>query len=641
MIPILNTIIFLVMLSSNQNGYLLTLDTISIFTCIGMYILPVILSACLFDFIFKKKSVDFIGSMPITKKTIFSTNIIGGSIILFVMLLLTGLFMYISALFFPNVYLPIPMLMDYLLIFIIGYLFVYVTASLAFSLSGNMITGLVLFLLFIFWMPFMRNYMDRSLKPDMVTSYIACESEACKPTHFECEEEDLTCISHKMNDEYEFYLREKTNKNTYTLPYQIVSNLLGLEHIDNGMIHFDIRQFGLTIFWTIVYTIVGYYFFSKRKLEVSETSFGSFHTHLLVKCLTMFPLCIFVYQLLSNISLFLVIFILSLLLIYYFVYDLITRKKIEWIKQSLFAFILTICFIFSYCFFLDHIKVHEAEYKIQENEVDKITFDFHDSFMFNQVSITAQEDITYVLKLITEKNYDVEKTRSVDLTFYVGKDIYHTNLFFTEKDLDRLMQSFKENLALNETFSSSDIYYARIGDRLLNEKERKVLMKEVEKTLKDEIQIDQNQCELFPSIFVYQYQHHEMKRYIISPCMSEALKKKVIEVNHRYIMSILEDDPTSLYLHMSNENIPDLDYFEQYHSNDIYEFLIQHSSDQVDPNKEILRMKIQHYDPYESIDYYTNAVDAFYELIDRLREEVKNQKDYQEYLENTKGDTYE
>ena len=51
-------------------------------TLLGTFILPIIISICLFNYIYKKKSVDFINSMPISRKSIFITNTILGIIII-------------------------------------------------------------------------------------------------------------------------------------------------------------------------------------------------------------------------------------------------------------------------------------------------------------------------------------------------------------------------------------------------------------------------------------------------------------------------------------------------------------------------------------------------------------------------------
>ena len=61
---------------------------------IFMYITPFILSFCLFGYVYKKKDIDFVCSMPISRKSIFVTNTIGG-----IILILMGLKILLEHLF--------------------------------------------------------------------------------------------------------------------------------------------------------------------------------------------------------------------------------------------------------------------------------------------------------------------------------------------------------------------------------------------------------------------------------------------------------------------------------------------------------------------------------------------------------------
>ena len=133
LIPILNTII-LIMNSSNNDVY--TFSEISIINFIGVYILPVIISHCLFNYIYKKKSVDFINSMPISRKSIFATNTIFGIGIFLSMLLVNLILMIILTLIF-NVPIPFMMFVDYLWYWFIVYVFAFSATNLAMSVSGK------------------------------------------------------------------------------------------------------------------------------------------------------------------------------------------------------------------------------------------------------------------------------------------------------------------------------------------------------------------------------------------------------------------------------------------------------------------------------------------------------------------------
>ena len=132
---------------------------------IGMYIIPFIFSVCLFGYVFKKNSVDFMGSMPISRKCIFITNTVGGiglilllQVITLVMTLLLGAIT--DCVIFPA------LAFDSFLYHTIAYIFVFTVANLAMSVSGNLLTQIVVTLLITFLLPFSSWYVKNSNNND-------------------------------------------------------------------------------------------------------------------------------------------------------------------------------------------------------------------------------------------------------------------------------------------------------------------------------------------------------------------------------------------------------------------------------------------------------------------------------------------
>ena len=156
LIPILNTIILIMMLTSNRT-HILSFSEISITNIIGIYILPIVISICLINYIYKRKSVDFINSMPLSRKSIFITNTILGIIIFTTMLLINTILTYTTCLIFKS---PIPfmMLFDYFWFYLLVYIFAFTATNLSMTISGNAITQIVLTLLLFFLVPFMSFY---------------------------------------------------------------------------------------------------------------------------------------------------------------------------------------------------------------------------------------------------------------------------------------------------------------------------------------------------------------------------------------------------------------------------------------------------------------------------------------------------
>ena len=119
LIPILNTIILIMNFNS---GYILGFSHVSIINFIGVYVLPIIISICLFNYIYKKNSVDFINSMPISRKSIFVTNTIFG-LLIFLSMLIVNLLLMSALTFVFNIPIPFMMMIDYLWYWFIIYVF--------------------------------------------------------------------------------------------------------------------------------------------------------------------------------------------------------------------------------------------------------------------------------------------------------------------------------------------------------------------------------------------------------------------------------------------------------------------------------------------------------------------------------------
>lgn len=102
-----------------------------------MYILPFIYSSILFGFVFKKTSTDFINAIPINRKTVFVTNTIGGILLITMIQLLAGLIALLWGAVFNNLVIFPRAVLDMMIISWVSYVFVFITANLAMSISGT------------------------------------------------------------------------------------------------------------------------------------------------------------------------------------------------------------------------------------------------------------------------------------------------------------------------------------------------------------------------------------------------------------------------------------------------------------------------------------------------------------------------
>lgn len=627
-IPILNTIIFLLQATSG-NSFLVTLENISIFTCIGMFIFPFILSACLFDFIFKKKSVDFIGSMPIGKKTIFTTNMIGGSFILFSMLLITALLMLIASLFLPSVSIPLAMLFDYFILFFVGYLFCYAATTLAFSLCGNLITGLAVTLLLLFFIPFINNYIRLSMEPDFYEFYIKCEEESCIPKYFDCQNLEADCILHQQNQEYNFLVDNSSlRKKDYTLPYHYLSYVIGMNYTDDEVIIYNTKQVLTTLLFTMIYIVLGYYFFKKKKLEISETSFGNFNVHLFVKFLTLFPLCIFVYELISTDSIFLVLFIFILLIAYYFIFDLITRRKIEHLGKSIVAFFVSCFIIFNFCLVIDHFE-KDSKTILKSNSIQKIELEAnYMDYNFN-VTIKDRDFIMHLLSLLTETSKGEDAYYGTNLKLYQNNKVYETTLMLPQKELTSLLESVSEYIDTDKNIISN-AYAVELDSILVNKDEKDELIKLAKESLDSKNDV----CKVSSYLSFYDYKNHQRRELYVPTCKSLELQKFVSNYDNKRVITSISNSRVNQIHVISEED--DMPYLLDHYLPVVSNFLKQYATEEIDLSKDVLKIFVNTYDG--TIPYYTNRKDEFYELINTLREKAKDSEGYQNYMKSILGD---
>ncbi len=101
---------------------------------IFMYITPFLLSVSLFGYVYKKKSIDFIGSMPISRKSVFVTNTLGGIVLIIISQLITFVISFFAGVF-TNGMIFTGMLWDIFVYQSIAYIFVFTISNLAMAMS--------------------------------------------------------------------------------------------------------------------------------------------------------------------------------------------------------------------------------------------------------------------------------------------------------------------------------------------------------------------------------------------------------------------------------------------------------------------------------------------------------------------------
>lgn len=636
--PFLNVVIFLLLANANPSGIVATLDSLSILLLVGMYIIPVVLATVLYSFMFKRKSIDFIGSMPISKKSIYITNTLGGFFIIFCVLLITIILMGIVSLFLSNVYMTFPLLVDLFVVFLVAYFFVYASVTLAYSLTGNMLTGLVVTLLFLFFIPYVCYYKDSLVQYTGSMSYIKCTSEDCKPPHYTCEEYSYTCVNHKKENEYQFHLYSNYEKKQNPLPVLTIFGIFGMQQIGT-FVTFDFLQLGVTFAITMLYFLIGYFVYKKRKLEVCETSFSNFYIHLLVKALTMLPIFTVLYEINNSESIYVSIFLLILLFIYYFVYDLITRKHIEQIKKSIVSFFVTVVVLFGFCSFFHHLPKKEAPV-FEREEMSEI-----EVFLYNEDKgemetyyVKERGTIDKLLKYML--NDKKEHDYNIEISFSVGKRGYKTNILLDKEEYQDVLQSLPNQKKVEEKNIDKTYALSIYGDFIKNMEWYK---KEVSTFIKEKGDMPST-CYTDAMLVFYQYKNHQVQKIEIPACVRTEIEKKIMEDSNRYFVKYLKQYAHISYFELITaiEEIEygEMSFFSDYFQEEIIDFFLKHIDKEVTLNDNLISFYLGKYDGY-NLRVYLNARDEFLDLIHTLRKRAQDMEEYKAYKKDVRGETIE
>ena len=312
---------FLILLMSNTGSYyeILNLADISVLNLIGMYVIPVILSINLFNYIYKSPSVDFINSMPINKKTIFASNTILGIVLIVLMQLINVLGIVIFTMFKPNIIILPEIILDSFIIAVIGYIFVFTATNLAMCLSGNIVTQIAVTCLIVFLVPFTVNICNDNLFS------IRTGDEVLALDH----NTDVKTYEYDGEYDYEYENQNilpltKINEFNETMPYRYIK-VFGSS---NANVIYDSVSNLKTLTLAVIYIGIGVVLFEKRRFENVGDSFRSVKIHEFVKALTMYPMIAFINSLdILDQDIEIILFVYALLLVYFFVYDIITNKK--------------------------------------------------------------------------------------------------------------------------------------------------------------------------------------------------------------------------------------------------------------------------------------------------------------------------
>ena len=641
LVPVINVIYFL-MNNANSSVTIPEIAELHPFSLIGMYIIPVILSITLFSFIYKRKSSDFVMSLPVSKKQIFISNTIGGIAIILIMNIINYLFTLIAVLLMPHVLVDYRMIFDTFILWTVTYIFVFTCTNIAVSLSSNKITTIVVTLLVLFLVPFTHTFITsddfKGNTNSDITTY--CDNELCKPKNYKCY--STACEINKRQNIYTYSYYEKIEKEAnYTIPYALIyESLVGS---NTTKVNKSIIKMA---FLSITYIIIGLILFMKKKSEVVETSFKSERMHNIVRSLTTVPIICIYYVVLKNSSIhiediFTIIFLVVLLIAYIIIYDLITRKKVTNILKSIAALMIVGILVI----FTGEISSTKSNEQIKVNEITKMTF--IDENMINKNGYTTDKELINYVMSINLDNIKGEENyyRNLRIRITVNKELYEFRISTTKTEYEYIINKLTNDKTYQNSSSkikSKNVFAVQLqGDNSYIAKDNKLYQNILKEFESSKVIRNDDSNALFTAVISI-YDNFEVNR-VYYDVKDISLQEEILNNYNKETEKTFKIPD----LHIHSYYIGNLDkenntiseyYFNGYYQDenlDINKFILDNLNDRLDITKEYMYIKFYTDNFYKNTNIFvTNKVDE----LQTLAEEIK-QKELEENQKYVTGDT--
>lgn len=616
-IPIIN-IIFLIVLLTTSSSNLLEFDIVSFLTYAGIIFIPLSLSVTLFGFVLKKKSVDFILSKPISRKSLFITNTLGGILVILVFMIINTLIFGLFGLVFESLTIPFGLLVDYFLFWFISYVFMFTVINLAIVLSGNLITSIVVALIILLIVPYLNgiNYITQDYYSG--NNYIICENPDCKPESYYCYNDD-DCEEHLLNNEYRLYYGKLLTYN-FTAPLVMLN-----EAANNNDTFYNSMSLIKMIVLSVIYFAIGYFVFKNRKMENNETSFKSSFAHYLVKGITLFPICLLTYAIIEGTGAIGWLISIVGIIIYSVVYDLITRREIYKPVKSL---------IISALLFFLFTGVYASYFKVFDNPekvIKKV-----DSITYEGMKITDTDLINNIIKSLLDKN-TMGSSYVYNFSFTSGNTQYEVTEDINET-LNNLLQDELNiwNKEKIKKFDFNRIHYMEYNDTMIP------ITKELKNIIKDNIhkidEFDIDSLSETDTLYLYSYHNHHYESVMIPIKLDSELFNKIITYQNELFIKFREKIDYELNY---NLNAYDSDVFsdEDYY---VFDYVIRSNmtkfinylknDNKIDANKDLTYIRV--YDMNKAYTITISDVQLFKEEFDSYKEILKDNKEYQRLVNN-------
>ena len=532
LIPIIN--IWMVGTNIISKDYVVDFSMLYKLSNIIAFILPTALAFILMGFVFKRKTVDFVMSKPISKKQIFISNFIGGFGFILVILLINSIgFIFLNL--FTSLFIPFSVILDYFCYSLVTYMFIFIISLLAIAISGNISGTFVVFLLLLLFGASI-SYINYDIKDKNTNVYYISESESYKA--------DLT-YDYTLITPLNYYRYETYNTNS------IIKTLV----------------------LSVVYLGLAYIIFNKKLMENSEVSFKNKYLYNIIKIFTYIPICYFSYLIFSSDNIFLIISII-ICVVYYIVYDLILRKKLGNIYKKGGELLIVSIFIFGMFVILG--KIYDQDRLLDIPDV--VTLEYID-YDFNYVYTIKVSDKKLISELISDNSFDSYFTMYLDNNYFISKGI-------SESLYGKIINYADKNDLLDKYTTDNIIHITSANNKglvlPLDNKFKNMVIDELNNYDSDKLEQEY--------IYLYKYEDHKIKYISLDIYNNLDILNYIKEIyNEEFLKNI---NNNTIFI---NSDIEYLDEIINENKDSFINFLEEHKNDKLTNDTLILYSGLDRY----------------------------------------------
>lgn len=571
LLPILS-IIFTFLLRSVESTDLaiITFPRMSLIASIGVFVIPPILAYCLFGFIFNKKKIDFYLSKPVSRKSIFVTNIIGGSILLVLLILICSLFFALLSMITDFVC-PWLMILDYFIHWSISYLFMFYVSTFAICFAGNMITSFVIVCLCLFFYPFV-NLVYNEVRGTSNVLY-ECEGTSCPKEAPLCVENIENCREHAQNNEFYLGAEEKKAEATFTAPLNYIK-----------VQKYETLSIIKTIILSVAYICAGYHALKKRKMENNEVSFSNPYLHFGIKTLVFIPVVTLTMHIISSSGSAFIPISLLICAMFYLLYDLLTMKTIYKVKLSILVFSITLVLATIGTGLLIKASEIQKEVILKVNDIENIEL----TLRYANYDTIKIEDKSIIESILTEiihsqQIMEIHDEHLDNITISAKGKVYEKSGYFAiSENLYQKVIDYAKEIKLQSIYEKLDYNHLDYIEKSLK---RMDITSELKKLLM-EASYESNPSKMQNYLNLYKYENHDYKIVYFSANTTKELYNYVIHYFNNELLkkydTIKKNGNLNFYSKDIIINAFDKERIFAYINDEVgYKFLKNHQNDEV------------------------------------------------------------